>query len=110
MVSKTVGYLQDPSAPTGLIAVNMVLGIAETVGLATGALLLSRHKMAGRWMIVATGGVAALHNSTVSVQYLAVGWPPVIAFVVGPATAALATAAVIAAVLPSTGRWCLRRN
>ncbi|NUS83852.1 MAG: serine/threonine protein kinase [Streptomyces sp.] len=113
VVSKTVEYLQDPSAPTGLIAVNMVLGIAETVGLATGALLLSQHKMAGRWMIAATGGLAALHNSSVSVQYQVVGGPPsveVIAFVVGPATAALATAAVITAVLPSTGRWCLRRN
>ncbi|MGO4417786.1 serine/threonine-protein kinase [Streptomyces sp. MCAF7] len=113
LVSKTIEYLQDPSAPTGLIAVNMVLGIAETVGLATGALLLSQHKMAGRWMTVATGGLAALHNSTVSVQYLVVGGPPsveVIAFFVGPATAALATVAVITAVLPSTGRWCLRRT
>ncbi|WP_329086466.1 MULTISPECIES: protein kinase domain-containing protein [unclassified Streptosporangium] len=113
LVSKTVEYLQDPDAPTELIAVNMAVGIVEAVLLATGALLLFQHKMAGRWMIAATGGAAALHGMSVSVQYLLVGGPPsvaAIAFVVGPLTAVSAAAAMIMAIHPSTGRWCLRRS
>jgi hypothetical protein len=53
MVSKTIDYVQDHSAPTGLIVVNMAIGIVELVVLATGALLLFQHKMAGRRMIAA---------------------------------------------------------
>ncbi|GAA3368003.1 hypothetical protein GCM10017744_082330 [Streptomyces antimycoticus] len=111
MVSKTIDYVQDHSAPTGLIVVNMAIGIVELVVLATGALLLFQHKMAGRRMIAATGGVVALHNLSAGVQYKVVGGPPgveLIAYVVGPLTAALAIAAVVMAALPSTGHWCRR--
>ncbi|MEU5613253.1 serine/threonine-protein kinase [Streptomyces sparsogenes] len=110
MVSKTVDYLRDPTAPTGLIAVNMAVGVVETIVLATGALLLSRRNVAGRRMIEAGGSAAALHGLSASVQYQVAGGPPsveVIAHVVGPLTAASAVAAVIAAALPATWRWCL---
>ncbi|MFE9064669.1 serine/threonine-protein kinase [Streptomyces violaceusniger] len=111
MVSRTIDYVQDHSAPTGLIVVNMAIGIVELVMLATGALLLFQRKMAGRRMIATTGGVAALHNLSAGVQYKVVGGPPdveLIAYVVGPLTAALAIAAVVMAALPSTGHWCRR--
>ncbi len=109
----TLQYLTDPSAPTGPIAVNLAVGIVETVLLTTGALLLLQHRTAGRWMIVATGGAAALHGLSFSVQYLVMGGPKsaaMFAFLVGPLMAVSATAAVITAVLPSTGEWCLRRS
>nr|WP_161562111.1 hypothetical protein [Streptomyces antimycoticus] len=54
----------------------MAIGIVELVVLATGALLLFQHKMAGRRMIAATGGVVALHNLSAGVQYKVVGGPP----------------------------------
>ncbi|WP_351233266.1 serine/threonine-protein kinase [Streptomyces sp. NPDC002133] len=109
MVAKTVEYILDPSAPTELIAVNMAMGIAETAVLATGALMLFRQKMAGRWMITAAGGATALQCLSASVQYQLVGGPPsveMIAYVVGPLTAASAAGAVVMAVRAPTGRWC----
>ncbi|MGP4109451.1 protein kinase domain-containing protein [Streptomyces sp. 4N509B] len=112
MISKTTKYLQDPSAPTGLIAVNMTVGIMEAIVLATGALLLFRRTMAGRWMVVAAGGAAALHCVSASVQYQLVGGPSDVetfAHVIAPLTAVAAVAAVITALHPSTGRWCLRQ-
>lgn len=47
--------------------VNMAIGIVELVVLATGALLLFQH-MAGRRIIATTGGVAAPHDLSASVQ------------------------------------------
>ncbi|MER6947409.1 serine/threonine-protein kinase [Nonomuraea sp. NPDC000554] len=113
MIVLLVGFLPDPSAPTKLIAVNLAVGIVEAALLATGALLLFQHKMAGRWMIMATGGTAALHGLSVSAQYLVAGGPPsvaMVALVVGPLMAVSATAAMITAALPSTGRRHLGRS
>jgi serine/threonine-protein kinase len=101
MVARTVPYLFDPSAPTALIAVNMAVGIAEMCGLTAGALLLLRRKTPGRRLITAAGGATALHCLSALVQYQAVGGPravEMIAYVVGPLTAALAAAAVVMAV------------
>ena len=109
MAGKCVEYILDPSAPTGLIAVNMAMGIAATVMLATGALLLFRQKRAGRWLITASGGAAALLCLSAIVQYQVVGGPPAVAAIaygVGPLTAASAIGAVVMAVRAPTGRWC----
>lgn len=109
LIAKTSGYLLDPSAPKGVIAVNMVVAITEAVALATGAVLLSRQMMAGRRLIAAAGSVAALHCLSTSVQFQVVGGPAdgaVIAYVMAPLTAAAAIGAVTMAVRPSTGNWC----
>ncbi|MFI8945021.1 serine/threonine-protein kinase [Streptomyces sp. NPDC053750] len=109
LIAKTVGYLLDPSAPKGVIAVNMVVAIAEAVALCTGILLLFRRKTAGRRLITATGSVAALHCLSTSVQFQVVGGPAdgaVIAYVMAPLTAAAAIGAAVMAVRPSTARWC----
>ncbi|KRV51454.1 hypothetical protein AQ490_01475 [Wenjunlia vitaminophila] len=111
MVGRTIQYFQDPTAPTRLIAMNMVLGIVEAAALATGALLLFRRRPAGRRVIVAAGAPAALHGLSVSVQYQVAGGPPsvaVLAYVIGPLLAVSAVAAVVTAALPATKRWCLR--
>ncbi|MEU5101383.1 serine/threonine-protein kinase [Streptomyces sp. NPDC021354] len=111
IVTTTFKYLSDPSAPTGVIATNLVLGIVEMVVLAMGALLLHQRRMAGRRMIATAGCVAALHCLSVFVQHQVVGGPPdieLIANVIGPLTAAPAIAAMVAALQPSTGRWCYR--
>ncbi|MFE0928951.1 serine/threonine-protein kinase [Streptomyces mutabilis] len=109
MIFKAVEYLVDPSAPTELIAGNLAVGSADAVVLATGALLLMRRKRAGRWFITAAGGAAALQCLSAIVQYQVVGGPPAVTamiYVVFPLTAAVATAAAVMAVRPSTSRWC----
>ncbi|OMI84649.1 hypothetical protein BSZ07_37860 [Streptomyces sp. M1013] len=109
MIFKAVEYLVDPSAPTELIAGNLALGSADAVVIATGVLLLTRRKRAGRWLIATAGGLAALQSVSAAVQYQVVGGPPAVAamiYVVFPLTAASATAAAVMALRPSTGRWC----
>ncbi|MCM3812776.1 hypothetical protein ND808_44370 [Streptomyces sp. DR7-3] len=88
----------------------MAIGIVELVVLATGALLLFQH-MAGRaddrdnrWR----GGAARSERQR---PVKVVSGPPdveLIAYVVGPLTAASAITAVVMAALPSAGHWCRR--
>ncbi|MGW4021581.1 serine/threonine-protein kinase [Streptomyces sp. NPDC005009] len=109
LVAKMVGYLLDPSAPKAVIAVNMAVAITEAIALATGTVLLSRQKLAGRRLIAAAGSVVALHCLSTSVQFQIFGGPAngaVIAYFTAPLTTATAIGAVITAVRPSTGNWC----
>ncbi|MFE6358411.1 serine/threonine-protein kinase [Streptomyces sp. NPDC057806] len=109
LISKTAQYLTDPAAPTGLLAMNVVVGTVEVVALALGALLLAQHKRTGRRMLAATAGLTALHGLSAGVQYLLVDGPSdvaVMAYVISPLTAAAAIAAVVMVLRPSTGHWC----
>ncbi|MGW3768255.1 serine/threonine-protein kinase [Actinomadura verrucosospora] len=91
--------LRPPDSPDRVLAyVNQAAGFAEPVALVVGVVLLSRRKAAGRWTIVMTAGLVAQRMCARESGY---GWGPlVIVFI-------LATAALIMAALPSTGRWCL---
>ncbi|WP_431899905.1 serine/threonine-protein kinase [Nonomuraea sp. bgisy101] len=104
-------------APVTLLLANLAVSVVEGYVLAKGALLLFRQRTAGRWMIAATGGVVAVHGMSASAQYLLTGGrlsmdtpASMVVFVVAPLTAVVAAAAMLMAVLPSTGRWCLRRS
>ncbi|MGW0197485.1 serine/threonine-protein kinase [Nonomuraea sp. NPDC003201] len=115
MISQAAALLIDPGPPVWLMLMNLMVGVAEAVVLATGALLLFRRHEAGRWMIAATGGAVALHGMSASVQYLLTGGRltletpvSVLIFVIAPLTALAAAGAMLMALLPSTGRWCLR--
>ncbi|MEU6790307.1 serine/threonine-protein kinase [Nonomuraea wenchangensis] len=102
------------SLPVALMWANLVVSVTEAVVLTTGALLLSRRRRAGRWMIAITGGTTALHGLSASAQYLLMSGdllPPYVwtlIFVASPLTAVAAAAAALTALLPSTGRWCHR--
>ncbi len=117
LIFKAAGYLRYPDAPTGLIWANLLIGVVEAIALATGALLLFQRKTAGRRIVAAAGGLTALQGMGAGVQFLLSGGeltmdaaPSTLVFVVGPLTAVVAITAVIMAVLPSTGLWCLRRG
>jgi serine/threonine protein kinase len=116
LIIKTAEFLPDPSAPTGVLWANLVMGVAEVVLVATGALLLSQHKLAGRRMIAATGSIVALHSMSFFAQAVLTGagvtmdGPFAVFFVLAPLTAVSAVAAVIMALHPATSRWCLRRS
>ena len=116
LIVKTAGFLHELGAPTGLLWVNMVIGGVEVILIATGALLLSQHKMAGRRIIAATGPVVALHSMSFFAQASMAGasvtmdGPFGVFFVFAPLTAVLAVAAMIMALHPATGSWCLRRS
>ncbi|MFC8083786.1 protein kinase [Streptomyces sp. NPDC057340] len=102
-------YLTDSGAPVGLIVANMVLGVAETVGLGVGSLLLMRRRPAGRRTIAVAGVVTALHGLSISVQYQTVHGPQtvaVIAYLTGPLVAVAAATAAVTALRPATFRWC----
>ncbi|ASR37211.1 hypothetical protein BAY61_21910 [Prauserella marina] len=109
-------FLSDSSAPTVVIAVNLLLAVAGIVSVITGSALLSRRKRAGRLLLAITGVVAALQGLTGSLQAFITGANPSmldggpvwsLLFVVGPLTAILAVGSVIAALHSSTARWCL---
>ncbi|MEU6782749.1 serine/threonine-protein kinase [Nonomuraea angiospora] len=117
MVFQAAALLLDPGPPVWLMLANVMVGVAEAVVLATGALLLFRRHAAGRWMIAVTGGAVALHGMSASMQYLLTGGRltletpvSVLIFVIAPLTALAAAGAMLMALLPSTGRWCLRRS
>ncbi|MFI9771294.1 hypothetical protein ACIHJG_31105 [Streptomyces sp. NPDC052415] len=60
-------------------------------------------------MLAATAGLTALHGLSAAVQYLLVDGPSdvaVMAYVISPLTAAVAIAAVVMVLRPSTGHWC----
>jgi serine/threonine-protein kinase len=109
LLSQTATYLTDRGAPTGLIIANLLLGLAEAAGLAVGAGLLLRLQLAGRRTIAVAGVATALHGLSTSVQYQMAHGPEtvaVIAHVVGPLMAVAGATAVVAALRPSTARWC----
>jgi tRNA A-37 threonylcarbamoyl transferase component Bud32 len=117
LMSKIPPLLDEPGAPTGLLWTNLAVGVLEIVVLAAGALLLFQRNMAGRWMIATTGGVGALHGMSASLQTAMTGadltrgdpiWETV--YVVAPLTAVSGAGAMLMALLPSTGQWCLRRR
>ncbi|MGW4967507.1 serine/threonine-protein kinase [Nonomuraea sp. NPDC004186] len=117
MVFQAAALLIDPGPPVWLMLANLMVGVAEAAVLATGALLLFRRHAAGRWMIAVTGGAVALHGMSASAQYLLTGGRltletpvSVLIFVIAPLTALAAAGAMLMALLPSTGRWCLRSN
>ncbi|WP_280900801.1 serine/threonine-protein kinase [Streptomyces sp. SAI-133] len=87
--------------PSSSLTLQMTLCGVQTVLLAIGALLLRMRKTAGRWLIAAGGtGLAlqAVYDSIVFFDAIALVLRGVL-----PMTAATAAAAVITAVLPSTG-------
>ncbi|WP_307820473.1 serine/threonine-protein kinase [Streptomyces silvae] len=107
--SQTATYLTDTSAPTGLLIANMLLGLAELAALGIGVGFLLRGRPPGRRMIAAAGVATALHGLSTSVQYQVAHGPQtvaVIAYVVGPLMAGAAATAAVAALRPSTARWC----
>ncbi|MEU6641931.1 hypothetical protein ABZ863_05210 [Saccharomonospora sp. NPDC046836] len=106
--------INDPSAPTGLLWLNLVVAVVEVVLVATGAPLLFQRKTAGRRIIAVTGIVVALQSLSASAQAALTGarltmhsprWSTV--FIIAPLTAVAAVAAVITALHSSTARWCL---
>lgn len=84
----------------------VLCGIQATV-LAIGALMLRLRNTSGRWLIAAGGTGLALQAVYAVFLFNFIGR---ILFDVLPVTAIMATAAVITAVLPTTGRWCLRQS
>ncbi|MEU7891231.1 protein kinase [Nonomuraea sp. NPDC049152] len=79
------------------------------VVLATGALLLLfLRKTAGRWLIAAGGAGMTLQAVIAIVSYSDVISHIALGFLT--LTVVAAAAAMLVAVLPSTGRWCLRRS
>lgn len=109
--------LRFPDAPAGLIRVNLAVIVLEMVVLTTGALRLFQRTAVGRWMVAITSGVLALHLMSASVQSLLTGGGPtmdepasIAIFVICPLTAVVAAVAMIMALLPATGRWCLRQS
>ncbi|MGW5682999.1 protein kinase domain-containing protein [Nonomuraea sp. NPDC003754] len=113
-------FLRFADEPFGLLmAANLAVAVAEGVVLVMGALLLSQRRVAGRRMIATAGGVAAVHSMSAGVQFFLTGGElttdtPVSVivplFVAAPVTGLFAVAAVLMAMLPATGRWCLRRD
>jgi hypothetical protein len=104
----------EPAAPTEVLGTNFAAAVVEMILLIIGALLLSHRRTAGRRIIAATGIVVALQGFSGSLQASLTGaqfatgssqWTTV--QVVAPLTAVLAVAAVVLALHPSTGRWCL---
>ncbi|WP_339156271.1 hypothetical protein [Actinomadura luteofluorescens] len=94
--------LRVPDSPGAVLSyVNLASSFAEPVALAIGALLLSQRRAGGRWTIAITAGLVAQRACAKGDEY---GWGPLVFVFI------LATAALIMAVLLSTGRWCLRRN
>ncbi|MEV4007477.1 serine/threonine-protein kinase [Actinomadura sp. NPDC049753] len=92
--------LRPPDSPDAvLFYVDLAAGFAEPVALVAGAWLLSRHRSGGRWTIAMTAGLVAQRMCARESGY---GWGPLVVVFI------LATAALIMAALPSTGRWCLR--
>jgi hypothetical protein len=109
LLSQTATYLTDRGAPTGLLIANLLLGLAETTALAVGAGLLLRRQLAGPRTTAVAGVATALHGLSTSVQYQVAHGPEtvaVIAHVVGPLMAVAAATAAVAALRPSTARWC----
>ncbi|NEA29784.1 hypothetical protein, partial [Actinomadura bangladeshensis] len=101
-----------------MLLVNMLIAMAEGTVLGAGALLLLRRRAAGRWMIAGAGGAAALHGAAAVVQFFMTGGtltnvgPSVLVMmvVVSPALAVCGAGAVVMALRPATGRWCLPRT
>lgn len=117
MVYKIPYFIRMPGSPTGVLWVNLVLGVLGMIMLARGAWLLFQRSMAGRRMIAITGGLAALQGMSGSAQALLTGLQltmdspdAVLFFFVAPLSAVVAAAATVMAVLPSTRDWCLRRG
>ncbi|TDC44734.1 serine/threonine protein kinase [Actinomadura sp. KC345] len=113
VIFMAVDSFREPGAPWVLIGVNLMAVIVEVAVLATGALWLFQRKEAGRRMVAMTGGVAALHLTSVSVQFFLTGADAdsfalysVMLFFLCPLAAVLAVAAVVMASLPATRRWC----
>ncbi|MEV0201434.1 serine/threonine-protein kinase [Nonomuraea sp. NPDC050691] len=113
-------FLRFPGEPFGfLMLANLAVSVAEAIVLAMGARLLSQRNASGRRMIAISGGTLALHGTSAIVQFFATGGELTVdtpasvivpLFVASPLTAVSAAAALLMAVLPSTGRWCLRRS
>ncbi|WP_258054515.1 serine/threonine-protein kinase [Streptomyces sp. Ru71] len=109
MISLSVTYLTDPGAPIGLLVGNLLLGLAESAALGLGVGLLLRRRLPGRRTIAVAGVATALHGLSAALQYEVADGPQtvvMIAHVVGPLTAVAAVTAVVAALRPSTARWC----
>ncbi|MET9436354.1 serine/threonine-protein kinase [Streptomyces sp. NPDC006551] len=109
LLSQTATYVTDRGAPVGLLVANLLLGLAESAALGAGVGLLLRRRLAGRRTIAVAGVATALHGLSASVQYQVAHGPQtvaVIAHVVGPLMAVAAATAVVAALRPSTVRWC----
>ncbi|TDC79422.1 serine/threonine-protein kinase [Actinomadura sp. 7K507] len=113
VIFMAVDSIRYPDAPRVLIAVNLMVVILEVAVLATGALRLLQRKEAGRRMIAITSGVAALHLTSASAQFLITGGDmeldssyAVMLFFLCPLAAVLAVAAMITASLPATRRLC----
>jgi len=109
LLSQTATYFTDSGAPFGLLVANLLLGLVESAALGTGVGLLLRRRLSGRRTIVAAGVSTTLHGLSASVQYVVAQGPQtvaVIAYAVGPLMAVAAATAVVAALRPSTVRWC----
>lgn len=116
-VDMAATFLDDPSAPTALLWINLVLAVIEIVLITTGALFLWRRLNAGRRMIAATGTVVAVQGLSIGLQAAVTGgslevesplwWA---AFVLSPLMTVTAGSAVITALHSSTARWCLPRG
>ncbi|KUO00079.1 hypothetical protein AQJ67_24790 [Streptomyces caeruleatus] len=87
-----------------------LMGVSWAAWFVTGALLLLRRKVAGRWVIATAGGAVTLLYLFLLGVGAATKGPPVIVFVIGPLTALSAVAAMITALDPSTGHWCRRQS
>ncbi|MCX5422240.1 serine/threonine-protein kinase [Streptomyces sp. NBC_00078] len=117
MIFKIPEFIRMPGSPTGVLWTNLVVGVLVMAMLVTGAWLLSQRKMAGRRMIAITGALGALQGMSASAQALLTGMQltmdspdAILFFLVAPLTAAVAVAATVMAMLPSTSQWCLRRS
>ncbi|GGQ24065.1 hypothetical protein BKA00_006111 [Actinomadura coerulea] len=101
MLLRSALDLSLPDSPGAVLSyVDLAAGFAEPVVLACGAWLLSQHRAAGRWTIAITAGLVAQRMCARGDEY---GWGPLVVVFI------LATAALIMAALPSTGRWCGER-
>ncbi|MEU6106631.1 serine/threonine-protein kinase [Streptomyces flaveolus] len=109
LLSQTATYLTDHGAPTGLLVANLLLGLAEAAALGMGVGLLLRRRLPGRRTIAMAGISTTLHGLSPSFQYEVAQGPQtvaVIAHVVAPLMALAAATAGVAALRPSTARWC----
>ncbi|MEV4950228.1 serine/threonine-protein kinase [Streptomyces sp. NPDC053755] len=109
LLSQAATYLTERGAPTGLIVANLLLGLAEVAALGWGVGLLLRRRPPGRRTVAVAGAATALHGLSAVIQYQVAHGPTsvaVIAHAVGPLMALAAVTAVVAALHPSTARWC----
>ncbi|GAA1822280.1 serine/threonine-protein kinase [Actinomadura chokoriensis] len=118
MIFKGATMMQNrpfPDGYTAMLLVNIMIAMAEGAVLAAGVRLLLRRSAAGRWMIAGAGGVTAVHGAAAVVQFFMTGGTftnvdfsvLVTMLVVAPSLAVCAGSAVVMALRPATGRWCL---